>query len=84
MGNGTNLSSLTGPSTVSCCAWARTLPRRSAGRGGFLPRAAFLLSRLAVVRRGAGLCRLEFAHGIPGTLGGAVSEHERRGLRRGD
>ena len=32
-----------------------------------------LLSRLAVYAQQAGLAGLEFAHGIPGTLGGAVS-----------
>ncbi len=39
---------------------------------GFYATAGVKLASLAVAARGAGLTGLEFAHGIPGTVGGAV------------
>jgi len=45
---------------------------RLAGEHTIEADAGALLSSVAVFARDAGLCGLEFAHGIPGTLGGAV------------
>jgi UDP-N-acetylmuramate dehydrogenase len=73
MGNGTNLLVTDGP-------LRRIVIKMGEKMGGINPRGetglaagcGATLARLATVAQGMGLSGLEFAHGIPGTLGGAV------------
>lgn len=72
LGNGSNLLVTDGP--LDRFIVKTTLLRRSRFRGATLVADGGLtLARLAIRARESGLAGLEFAHGIPGTLGGAVT-----------
>jgi len=73
IGNGSNLLAADGPIdaiAVKTCD-SMSAVDRLAGDGIYAP-AGMLLSRVATFARDLGLTGLEFAHGIPGTLGGAT------------
>ena len=73
IGNGSNLLAADGPIdkiAVKTCDSAAEVMQRTADRV-YAP-AGMLLSRVATSARDLGRAGLVFAHGIPGTLGGAV------------
>lgn len=74
LGNGTNLLVTDAPIdriAIKTCDGVGTIER--AGEGRVISGSGALLSKLAVFAKDQGLSGLEFAHGIPGSLGGAVS-----------
>jgi len=73
MGNGTNLLVDDKPLEIIVVKTTGLDDLRRTGRNMITADAGVLLSRLAVFACECGLSGLEFAHGIPGTLGGAVS-----------
>ena len=73
IGNGSNLLAADGPiSRVIVKTHDGVGEIRRLDESGIYVSAGALLSRAAVFARDLGLSGLEFAHGIPGTLGGAV------------
>ena len=73
IGNGSNLLATDGPiSRIAVKTHDGVGEIRRIGENSIYVSAGALLSRAAVFARDLGLSGLEFAHGIPGTLGGAV------------
>ena len=73
MGNGTNLLITDGPFRRIVIRLGERFAALTPGNGDCLEaQAGILLSQLAAEAARRGLAGLEFAHGIPGTLGGAV------------
>ncbi len=73
MGNGTNLLITDGPFRRIVIRLGERFAALTPGDGDFLEaQAGILLAQLAAEAARRGLTGLEFAHGIPGTLGGAV------------
>ena len=73
MGNGTNLLITDGPFHRIVVRMGDGFSRREIRETELFAQSGITLARLATAAAGAGLAGLEFAHGIPGTLGGAVS-----------
>lgn len=73
MGNGTNLLVTDGPFRHIVVRLGDRFARIREEDGTLTAQAGVTLAQLAVFAAGKGLSGLEFAHGIPGTLGGAVS-----------
>ena len=74
MGNGTNLLVTDAPLHRIVLRMGEEFSRiEPAGAGALRAESGVTLSRLASHAAAQGLAGLEFAHGIPGTLGGAVS-----------
>lgn len=74
MGNGTNLLITDAPLHRIVLRMGEEFSRIESARGTTLrAECGVTLSRLALRAAALGLAGLEFAHGIPGTLGGAVS-----------
>lgn len=74
MGNGTNLLVEDGPLNLIVIKTQGGLGNMTlSGEHEITAESGALLSKLAVFAQEQGLSGLEFAHGIPGTLGGAVS-----------
>ncbi len=73
MGNGTNLLITDGPFRRIVVRLGDRFARITEMDGTVTAQAGITLAQLAVHAAGKGLAGLEFAHGIPGTLGGAVS-----------
>lgn len=71
MGNGSNLLFSDGPHTLAVLSTARLDTLRLSG-DSIISGAGVLLSRLASAALEACLTGLEFAHGIPGSLGGGI------------
>jgi len=72
-GNGTNLLVQDEPLNIFAIKTNHRLNEiRPAPDGGIYAHSGALLSSLATFAQRSGLAGLEFAHGIPGTLGGAV------------
>lgn len=73
-GNGSNLLVSDEPidkvAVKTCYATSKMLPE---GETGIAAGSGVLLSKIAVFAREMGLAGMEFAHGIPGTLGGAIT-----------
>ena len=72
LGNGTNLLITDGPLDRIVVGTERLTQMERDGDTGIFALAGVPLSRLAAQAADWGLAGLEFAHGIPGTLGGAV------------
>ncbi len=73
-GNGTNLLVADGPLDILAVKTFDGLSEiRLSGENGIYASSGALLSKIAVFAQKNGLAGLEFAHGIPGTLGGAIS-----------
>ena len=72
LGNGTNLLVTDGPLDRIVVGTERLTEIRRDGDNGLFALAGVPLSRLAARAAEFGLTGLEFAHGIPGTVGGAV------------
>lgn len=74
VGNGTNLLVEDGPLDIVVIKTSGCLNKiEKSGETDITAESGVLLSKLAVFAMEHGLTGLEFAHGIPGTLGGAVS-----------
>ena len=73
IGNGTNLLVEDPPLDIIAIKTAKLDGITHSGGSDIIAECGALLSGLAVFACGLGLSGLEFAHGIPGTLGGAVS-----------
>ena len=73
MGNGTNLLITDGPFHRIVLRMGERFSRVDAAGDILTAQAGVSLAQLAVTAAKNGLAGLEFAHGIPGTLGGAVS-----------
>ena len=73
MGNGTNLLVTDGPFHRIVLRMGERFARVSREGSELAARTGITLAALAVRAARSGLAGLEFAHGIPGTLGGAVS-----------
>lgn len=72
MGNGTNLLVRDGELDLVVIKTSGLSQIRQTGETEIAAGSGVLLSRLAVFAQERGLGGLEFAHGIPGTLGGAI------------
>ncbi len=73
-GNGTNLLVQDEPLEMFAIKTAEGMTRvRFTESGGIYAESGALLSKVAVFAQRNGLKGIEFAHGIPGTIGGAVS-----------
>ncbi len=72
LGNGTNLLVTDGPLDRIVVGTERMTQVERDGETGLFALAGVPLARLAALSADFGLAGLEFAHGIPGTLGGAV------------
>ena len=73
MGNGTNLLITDGPFHRIVVRMGDRFAKAEVTETALRSECGVSLSQLAVTAANAGLAGLEFAHGIPGTLGGAVS-----------
>ena len=73
IGNGTNLLVTDDPLHRVVIRMGERFSKAEAAQTSLRAQCGVTLSQLAVTAAGAGLAGLEFAHGIPGTLGGAVS-----------
>lgn len=73
MGNGTNLLITDGPFHRIVVRMGERFSRTGQSQATLRAESGITLSQLAVTAAEAGLAGLEFAHGIPGTLGGAAS-----------
>ena len=72
IGNGTNLLAEDGALDIIVVKTTRLNAAQRVGETDITADSGVSLSRLATLARDNGLTGLEFAHGIPGTLGGAV------------
>lgn len=73
LGNGSNLLVSDGGVDAFVIKTVNCLNRVQVEGNRIMAESGALLSRLTVIARDAGLTGLEFAHGIPGSLGGAVT-----------
>lgn len=73
IGNGTNLLADDAPMDIIAIKTTSCNAARGTGENEITAEAGVSLAQLAALAYESGLTGLEFAHGIPGTLGGAVS-----------
>jgi UDP-N-acetylmuramate dehydrogenase len=72
LGNGTNILASDAPLDIIAVKTSALCDMRTLGDRAVYAQCGVSLARLAVFAHDNGLSGLEFAHGIPGTLGGAV------------